>query len=64
MFFNTLKKRVNEYFGKKKSNKGNWKMYLKSVLQMFGYFSPFILLLTLHILVVFVLYCIWEGLAA
>ncbi len=60
MFFNTLKKRVNEYFGKKKSNKGNWKMYLKSVLQMFGYFSPFILLLTYDNISTWMFYSIWA----
>lgn len=44
VFFNTLKKRVNDYFGDHKSNRANWKMYLKTFFQVLGYVAPFVTL--------------------
>lgn len=60
MFFTSLKKRVKDHFGEKVSSKGNWKMYLKSVLQMAGYFIPFVILLTYDNMSTWMFYSIWA----
>ena len=60
MFFNVLKKRVNAYFGDTKSNKGNWRMYLKTVLQMAGYFIPFVVLFLYVDMPTWLFYSIWA----
>ena len=59
MFFTSLKKRIKDHFGEKVSSKGNWKMYLKSVLQMSGYFIPFAILLTYDNMSTWMFYSIW-----
>jgi linoleoyl-CoA desaturase len=46
-FFSTLRQRVNDYFASQKiSPKGNWKLYLKSVVFLSLYLVPFLLIIT------------------
>ena len=49
-FFQTLNKRVNQYFKDNKVAKtGNWKLYLKSVIMFALLIAPFVLILSLNI---------------
>lgn len=49
-FFQTMRKRVNQYFEDNNIEKtGNWKMYLKTVIMYSLYLVPFILILTLNL---------------
>ncbi len=59
VFFSVLKKRVNSYFGDSKSNKGNWRMYLKTFFQMLGYFLPFATLFLWQEMPTWMFYSIW-----
>ena len=49
-FFQTLNKRVNQYFKDNKVAKtGNWNLYLKSVIMFTLLIAPFVLILSLNI---------------
>ncbi len=49
-FFNTLNKRVNQYFRENNIAKtGNWKLYLKTVVMFMLLVTPFVLILLLDI---------------
>ncbi|MBH45312.1 MAG: acyl-CoA desaturase [Flavobacteriaceae bacterium] len=49
-FFNTLNKRVNQYFRENNIDKtGNWKLYLKTVVMFMLLVTPFVLILLLDI---------------
>lgn len=49
-FFQTLNKRVNQYFKDNKLAKtGNWKLYLKSIVMFTILIAPFVLILYLNI---------------
>jgi linoleoyl-CoA desaturase len=49
-FFQTLNKRVNQYFKDNQLAKtGNWKLYLKSVIMFTILIAPFVLILSLNI---------------
>ncbi len=49
-FFNTLNKRVNEYFKENKLKKtGDWRLYLKTAIMFALFLTPYFLLLTLNL---------------
>lgn len=49
-FFQTIRKRVNDYFEENQIEKtGNWKMYLKTIFMFALYLTPLVLIVTLNL---------------